>query len=215
MASDGPGSDDDDDDEDNDACDRSIEYEYADSAGLHQPLESCGTPVTQQKAIGASELGADIPGITHFQQPLPPLEISKGTGLVLDSRSATGHVQTYQELPTTSSDCLSWFDPFEVSTSAVTGLQPSWWTKSTMDEHRYCNSEPVDIGLLDLPQSSDGSKDKECLGSNGGNTTGDTEKKGSVTLTLSQVDAVVAQEIMGSVLKHSAGLKIRCIVNDD
>ena len=84
-----------------------------------------------------------------------------------------------------------------------------------MHEHCFHNSEPFDIGLFDMPGSSDDSRGKVYIESNGGNTTWENEKKGNVTLTLSQVGADVAQEIMGSVLKHSAGLKIRCVINDD
>lgn len=211
---DGPDGDDDDDD---DACDGSSEGEYTGSAGLHQPQEPFGTAVTQQETIIAPEPGIDSPSITHFQQSDAPLEIPQGTCSFFDPNwtGATGQVQTYQELPKPGSDHLSWFDPFEVSTSTVAGSKPSWWAKSPMDEHCFHNAEPFDIGFLDMPGSSDDLRGKGRLESNGRNTTWENEKKGSATLTLSQVDPDVAQEIMGSVLKHSAGLKIRCIVNDD
>lgn len=214
VVGDGPDGDDDDDD---DACDGSSECEYTGSARLHQPQEPSGTAVTQQETIVAPEPGIDSLSITHIQQPHAPLKIPQGTGSFFDPNwtGATGQVQTYQELPTPGSDCLSWTDPFEVSNSTVAGSQPSWWTKSPMDEHCFHNSKPFDIGFLDMPGSSDDSRDKGHIESNSGNTTWENEKKGSVTLTLSQVDPGVAQEIMGSVLKHSAGLKIRCIVNDD
>ncbi len=84
-----------------------------------------------------------------------------------------------------------------------------------MDEYCFHNSEPFDIGFLDMPGSSDDSSGKRHIESNGRNTTCENEKTGNVTLTLSQVDPDVAQEITGSVLKHSAVLKIRCMVNDD
>ncbi|MCJ1269494.1 hypothetical protein MMC22_009386 [Lobaria immixta] len=214
----GDGSDrDDDDDDDDDTCERSSECEYTGSVGLHHPQEPSGTAVTQQETTVAPEPGIDSSSIMHFQQPHAPLETPQGTGSFFDPSwtGATGQVQTYPELPTPGSDCLSWLSPFEVSTSTVTGSQPSWWTKSPMDEHSFHNSEPFDIGFLDMPRSSDGSRGKGQIESNGENTTWENEKKGSVTLTLSQVDPDVAQEIMGSLLKHSAGLKIRCIVNDD
>ncbi len=215
VVGDGPDGDDDDDD-DNDAYDGTSTYEYTGSAGLDQSQEPSGTAVTQQERIVAPESGLDSRTITHFQQPHAPLGIPEGTSSYFDPNwtGATGQVQTYQELPTPGSDSLSCFDPFDASTSTVAGSQPSWWTKSPMHEHCFHNSEPFDFGLFNTPGSSDDSRDKVHIESNGGNTTWENEKKGSVTLTLSQVDADVAQEIMGSVLKHSAGLKIRCIVND-
>ena len=211
LVGDGPDGDDDDD---NDACDGSSECEYTGSADFHQPQEPSRA---QQQMIVAPEPGIDSPSITRFQQPHALLETPQDIDQFFDPNwtGATGQVQTYQELPTPGSDCLSWFDAFEVSTPSVAGSQPSWWTKSPMHEHCFHNSEPFDIGFLDMPRSSDESRGKGHLESNGGNTTGENQKKGSVTLTLNQVDPDVAQEITGSVLKYSAGLKIRCIVNDD
>ena len=95
-----------------------------------------------------------------------------------------------QKLPTPGSDCLSWLSPFEESTSTVAGSHP-WWIKSPMDEHFFHNPEPFDLGFLDVPRSSDDS------------------------LILNQVDPNVAHEILGGLFKHSAALKIRCIVNDN
>lgn len=214
VIGDGPDRDDDDDD---DACDGSSECEYTGSAGLHQPQEPSGTAITQQETIVAPESGIDSPSMTHLRQPHAPLEIPQNTGSFFDTdrTGATGQIQTYPELPTPVSDYRSWFNPFEVSTSTVAGSQTSWLTKSPVDEHCFPNSECFDIGLLDMPGSSDDSRGKGHIESNGGNTTWEYEKKGSVTLTLTQVEPDVAQEIMGSVLKHSAGLKIRCIVNDE
>ena len=208
---------DDDDDNNNDAFDGSSECGHTDSVGLLQPQEPSETAVTRQETIFTPEPGIDSPIITHFQQSLAPLEIPQDTGSFFDPdwTGATGQIQTYPELLTPSSDHLSWLDPLEVSSSTMANSQPSWWTKGPMDEHCFHNSEPFDIRILDKPRSSDDSRGEGHTKSNGGSTTRENRRKGSVTLTLSQVDPDVAQEITGSVLKHSAGLKIRCIVNDD
>ena len=213
VIGDGPDGDDDDDD----ASDGNSECEYTGSAGLHQPHEPSRTAVIQQKPSVALEPGIDSPSITHFQQSRASLEIPQDAGSILDPNwtGFTAQVQTYPELPTPSSDCLSWFDPPEVSTSTVASSQPSWWTESPVDEHYFQNSEPFDIGLLGMPGSGDDARGRGHIESNGGNNTLDHDRKGSATLTLRQVDPDVAQEIMGSLLKHSAALKIRCIVNDD
>ena len=215
VVGDGPNGDEEDDD-DTDACDESSEYGYIDSAGLDQSQEPSGTAVSQQETIVAPESGLGSRNIAHFQQSHAPLGTPQGTGSNFDPNwtGATGQVQTYQELPTPGSDSFSCLDSFEASTSTVASSQPSWWTKSPMHEHCFHISEPFDIGLFGMPGSSEDSRGKVHIESNGGNTAWENEKKGSVTLTLSQVDADIAQEIMGSVLKHSAGLKIRCIVND-
>ena len=208
---------DDDNDDDNDACDGSSEYEYAGSAGLNQGQEPSATAIIQQEAIVTSESELNSRNITHFQQSQAPLGILQGTGSYFDPiwTGAMGQIQTYQELPTPGSDSLSCFDQFEASTSNMAGSPPSWWTDSPMHEDCFQSSEPFEIGLFDIPASNDDSRCNVHVESNSGNTSWEKERKGSVTLILSQVDADVAQEIMGSVLKHSAGLKIRCIVNED
>ena len=213
----GDGSDGD-DDGDNDAGDGCSDCEYTGSANFHRPQEPSEATVTQaQQTIVATEPEIDDPSVTRFQQPHTLLEIPQGTGSLFEPNwtDSTGQVQTYQELPTPGSDCLSWLDSLEVTTPTVAGSQPSWWTKSPMDEHCLHNSEPFDVGFLDMLSSRDDSRGKGHIESNGRKATGENQKKGSVTLTLNHVDPEVAQEITGSVLKHSAGLKIQCIVNDD
>ena len=212
----GPDGDDDDDDDDG-ASDGNSESEYTGSAGLRQPHGPSGTSVTQQEPSVVSEPGTDSLSITRFQQARGLMEMPQDSGSIIDPSwtGFAGQAQTYRELTTPGSNALSWFDPLEVSTSTTAGSQPSWWTKSPVDEHRFHNSEPFDIGLFGMPGSNDDLKGRGHVESSGRSNTWDNDRKGSVTLTLSQVDPDVAQEIMGSLLKHSAALKIRCIVNDD
>lgn len=208
----GDTADGDDDDDDDDACDESSNFVYASSARMHQPQEPPGISVTPRETNTRVALKPTIrsPSITHFQQPHIPLEIPQSTGAFFDwSRTNTpGHVQTYPELPTPASDCPSRFYPSEVSTSAIANSQPLWHTRSSMEEHCFRDPEPFDIGFFDMPGSSDEPKNNRHIENNGGNTPMESSKKGSVTLTLCQVDPDVAQQIMGSVLKHSEGLKI-------
>ena len=83
-----------------------------------------------------------------------------------------------------------------------------------MEEHCFRDPEPFDIGFFDTPGSSDEPRNNGHVESNGGDTTVEYEKRDSVILILNQVNPHVAQEIMGSVLKHSVGLKLWCIEND-
>ena len=184
---------------------------------MHQPQEPSGISVTQQETNVASKPTIRAPSITHFQKPRLPLVIPQSTGAFFDwSRTnTTGHVETYQELPTPASDCPSWFYPSDISTSAIANSQPLQHTSSSVEEHCFRDPEPFDIGFFDTPGSSDEPRDNGHVESNGGNTTMEYQKRGSVILTLCQVDPDIAQEIMSSVLKQSVGLKIRCIVNDD
>lgn len=201
-------------DNDNDTSDEISDFGYTSSVGLQQSQEMSRATITQQPINVASEVEIDSPGIPHFQQSITPLEIPQATGSLfdLDWTGATEQIQNSQALPTPDSDCFSRFDPHEVSTPTVAD---SWWTTSPIDDDCFRNSSPLDIALLNMPESSNGSRGQGHLESTGRNTSWGKEKKGNVTLNLSQVDPDVAQEIMGSVLKHSAILKIRCTVNDD
>lgn len=201
-------------DNDNDMSDGISEFGYTGSVGLQESQEPSGATVTRQETNVASEGGGDSPGITHFQQSNTPLGIPEGTGSLFDLSwtGAAEQVQNSQALLTPDSDCFSRFDPLEVSTPTVAD---SWWTNSPIDDDCFRNPTPLDIALLNVPESSDGSRGQGHIESMGRNDSWGKEKKGNVTLNLSQVDPDVAQEIMGSVLKHSAILKIRCTVNDD
>ena len=221
MVSEGPGRGNGEDD--NGTCEGSSESEYTGSAELQEPWgPPTGSALTRlQQSNVTPEPGIHTPSTTHFEQTLTSLDIPQDTGSLscdMNWTGATGQAQTDQALPTPLSDYFSGFDPFEpfeVSTPNIAGSQPWCWTKGPMDERDSHNAEPFDIGCLDLPGSSDHSKDKAHSDGSDENTAWENAKKGSITLTLSQVDSVVAQEIMGSVLKHSASLKIRCIVNDE
>lgn len=225
MVDDGPqGADGEEDDDDEDACDDSSEYDYTGSSELHQAPELSRTAISQQEISISSELKIDGMDIAHFQQPHASLETHKGATSMFEPHwtGTTGQIQTYGELPTPGSDSLSWFNPLEVTTSQAAASQTPWLARSPMDEQYFQNSGPLDIGYFDIPGSKDDSRSKECVENSvspnayiHGENTRENKKKGSVILTLSQVDPHIAHEIMGSVLKHSAGLKIQCVVNDN
>lgn len=207
----------DNDDDDDETCDGGSGYESSSLTRQHQPQDSFGTAVTQQETIIAPGSAIDSPSIMHPQHSRGPVEIPQDTALFLDPNwtGATGQVQAPEELPTPSSDNLSWLDPFEVSGSNMAGSQPYWWTKSSIDERCFQSSAPFDTSFLYMPESSDVAKSKGDIERIGVNAAEGNEEKGSVTVTLNKVDPNVAQEIMGSMLKHSGCLKIRCIVNGD
>ncbi|KAJ5512745.1 hypothetical protein N7463_002297 [Penicillium fimorum] len=134
--------------------------------------------------------------------------------------SAT-NMQNQQGLSVPYNDCLSWSDPFQVSSLTTSGSEFPWWENGTMDQHCFPRSVSPHAAVCE------GDREAEDICSMGGPgvyvdadiemQSGDAvlenEQKGSVILTLNGVDPSVAHEIMGSILTHSAGLRVRYVFN--
>ncbi|KAL9079840.1 MAG: hypothetical protein Q9157_001296 [Trypethelium eluteriae] len=225
MVNGGPqGSDGEEDDGDEDACDENSECEYTGSSELHQAQESSRGIMTQQEISIPSELRIDPVCIPHFQQPHTSSATHLTTNSVFEPHwsGTTRQDQTYVGLSTPCSGSTAWFNALESTTSDAAASQTPWLAKSATDEQCFQNPALLDVGYFDIPGSKDGSSNHVGIENNAsasvyahGETRKEIKQKGSVTLTLSQVDPCIAHEIMGSVLKHSAGLKIQCIVNDN
>ncbi|KAI9677124.1 MAG: hypothetical protein M1822_008233 [Bathelium mastoideum] len=215
MSNDGPQRDERGEvDDDDDAHDNTIEFDLTGSSDAM---------ALQDISISSDYKIDDAMGTAQFQEPpsISVTQISTSSMFEPQLTDTARQVQIYGELPTPASETLSWFDPLETTTPHGVASQTSWSGKSTMDEPLFQNSGFCDIGCFDVPGNRGESRSVGCV-ENSSNTSayihnenaGEHRKKGSVTLTLSQVDPYIAQEIMGSVLKHSAGLKIQCVVND-
>ncbi|KAI9667685.1 MAG: hypothetical protein M1821_000502 [Bathelium mastoideum] len=201
-------------DDDDDAHDNTIEFDLAASSDAMAPHDI---------SISSNFKMDDAMGIAQFQQPHSVSVTQIGTGSRFEPRltDTARQVQVFGELPTPVSETLSWFDPLETTTPHGVASQTSWLGKSTMDQPLFQTPGFSDIGCFDVPGSRGESRSVECLEKSSNTSAyihsenaGEHRKKGSVTLTLSRVDPYIAQEIMGSVLKHSAGLKIQCVVDD-
>lgn len=110
---------------------------------------------------------------------------------------------------------LSPCNPFE-GASTTPGSEFPWWDNaanqhyfpSVVQPNTRMPGKPEDRNAVDRLHNID------IRGIHGGDNILENEQKGSVTLTLDQVDPSVAHEIMGSMLKHSAGLKVQYIINN-
>jgi hypothetical protein len=104
----------------------------------------------------------------------------------------------------------------DVTTSSASDPQPVWWYTGDV----FHSAGSFDQAMFDMPDDNGepsrrvGEMSCADRSTQRGSSPGTSRKKGSVTLTLSQVNPDVAHEIMGSVLKHSSELKIRCIIED-
>lgn len=89
------------------------------------------------------------------------------------------------------------------SASTMVGDRTDWQIDSTMQIQRE-KAEPSDkSGQLNVMELIDYDPQIQADAAEKG------KRKGSITLTLSQVDPCIAQEIIASVLKHSDDLRIR------
>ncbi|KAL9095876.1 MAG: hypothetical protein Q9165_001873 [Trypethelium subeluteriae] len=210
--------------DDEDASDDGSECRYTVLSELHQAQNPSSTAMAEQEMSISSELKVDPISIAHFQQPHAHLEAHLTTNSIFEPHwSGTARQdQTYEELSTPYSGSPTWFNALEATASNAAASQISWFAKSATDEQMFQAHDILDDGYLDIPGSKERPSSKEHVESSAstcayahGETAREVKQKGSVTLTLNQVDPYIAHEIIGSVLKHSAGLKIQCIVNDN
>lgn len=169
------------------------------------------------------DLGVGSPSVAGFQQTHGILMTPDSAGTMFDQNwvGSTENMQNHQELPVPDNDWLSWYSPFEGSSSTASGSQFPWWENGPVDQHCFPSSVSSDAGIFEVAgrvgdingMGGLESNIHASIGMHSGDTVLENEQKGSATLTLDQVDPNVAHEIMGSMLKHSAGLKIRCVVN--
>ncbi|KAJ9302073.1 hypothetical protein DTO271G3_939 [Paecilomyces variotii] len=192
--------------DDNTSDDRS-ECEYTDGRDI---------PVDPDLGVGSSS----VAGFQHTHGSLTTA-YSAGTTFGQNWAGTTNYMQHHQEPPVPDNDWLSWCSPFEGSSPTTSSSQIPWLENGPAAQHCFPSSILSDTGVFEVSGNSGLINSMGGLGSNMDTSTrmhdGDmfleNGQKGNITLTLDQVDPNVAHEIMGSVLKQSTGLKIRCVVN--
>ncbi|KAJ5598870.1 hypothetical protein N7537_008954 [Penicillium hordei] len=131
------------------------------------------------------------------------------------------NMQNQQGLSVPHNDCLSWSDPFQVSSLTSSGSQFPWWENGTADHHGFPSSVSSHAAVCEVGGKAEdissmggpGAYVDASIEMQGGDAVLENERKGSVILTLNEVDPTVAHEIIGSILKHSAGLRVRYVFN--
>jgi hypothetical protein len=168
------------------------------------------------------DLGVEFSSVSGFQDTHELPMIPNSAAAILDQSwfgSAT-EMQNQQRLSVPYDDWLSWSNPFEGSPLTTSGSQLPWWENSPADQHCFPSSVSplveVCVGGKVENISSTGGPGVNVDASiemQAGDAVLRNEQKGSVTLTLNGVDPNVAHEIMGSILKHSAGLRVQYVFN--
>lgn len=171
------------------------------------------------------EFGAASSSCSEFQRTneLPITSNSTHAGLDQWWVGSTSDIHNDQGGIISGTDWVPWSSNFEQSPSIVSASEGLWGEEGFPDQSCFFDPQPSGVDLYEFSGRCGGTGDMEYAG---GDVDGSIpiqqsesslgkERKGSVTLTLDQVDPTVAHEIMGSMLKHSAGLKVRYIFNGE
>ncbi|KAJ6180057.1 hypothetical protein N7519_010518 [Penicillium mononematosum] len=165
------------------------------------------------------DLGVKFSSVSGFQDTHELPMIPNSAGAILDQTwfGPATDMQNQQRLSVPFNDWLSWSNPFEGSPLDTSGSQLPWWENGPADQHCF----PGSVGVCEVGGKVENISSMGGSGVNvdtsiemqAGDAALENEQKGSVTLTLNEVDPTVAHEIMGSILKHSAGLRVRYVFN--
>lgn len=188
-----------------------------------------------EETVKATELGAASMIMPNYQHSdtflaVPALE-SPGSTFNMFDPSCVGtsdHSSLNSAIQTPDSDWMSWLNSLEADTSVSPESRPSWWDEGSTDQHYFHNSGygSSDVNMAGIPDGNNSSRARKRVkgeaspraslrpGARDENPAKDNVQMGLVTLSLDQVDPIIANEIIGSVMKHSAGLKINCTVNN-
>ncbi|KAK0382419.1 hypothetical protein CLIM01_00232 [Colletotrichum limetticola] len=204
-----------------DVFDEGSECEMTDSSGNQKHQLVMDMSLLSEEPVETTELGPTsmiIPDYRHSDTFLavPALELPGTTFNMFDPSC------------TPDSDWMSWLNSLENDTSVSLKSRPSWWDEgltdqSYFDDSSYGSFDVNTAGISDTIHISRARKrvkgetsPRASLGpmTPAENPSKDNGQMGLVTLSLDQVDPIIANEIIGSVMKHSAGLKINCTVNN-
>ncbi|KAG7084149.1 hypothetical protein JMJ78_0009588 [Colletotrichum scovillei] len=218
-----------------DVFDEGSECEMTDSSGNQKPQLLMDMSLLSEEPVDATELGPTstiMPGYRHSDTFLavPALELPSTTFNMFDPSciGTSDHSSGNSAIQTPDSDWMSWLNSLETDTSVSLESRPPWWDEGPIDQSYFHDSSygSFDVntaGISDTIHISRARKrvkgetsPRASLGpvTRAENTSKDNGQMGLVTLSLDQVDPIIANEIIGSVMKHSAGLKINCTVNN-
>ncbi|ETS86537.1 hypothetical protein PFICI_00365 [Pestalotiopsis fici W106-1] len=167
----------------------------------HQVIQGS---VVEHYAITAPE-SMDCNSIERLRYAVPSSDAGQGIQepLGFGWTGSQEHLQSNSDLLTPESACISWLDPFQASVASnFASPQYQWWSGTPTDELGFQNTESLDLGYFSLPEGD-----------------GNPSSRESVQDSLDLVDDSphdnpdVARRIIGSVLEHGEGHKIRYSFN--
>ncbi|KAK9414371.1 putative Carrier domain-containing protein [Seiridium unicorne] len=201
--------------DDNNTRDDHSDYATPDSLMPQLPPEiTRGSLVKHYTTPAAEPMGCH--GAERLRYPQRPSNVTQGVheSLGLGWTGSVEHSQPHPELLTPEDIRMSWLDPFQASASSLTSPQYPWWSGTPTEELNFHNPGSLDMGLFSLPETNTVLSGRESIhdsldvveGPSHDESGRDDDGRGSITLTLDQVDPVVARRIIGSVLEHSAAI---------
>ncbi|KAK1635918.1 hypothetical protein BDP81DRAFT_43638 [Colletotrichum phormii] len=239
MANNSPGGNDEEescDGDGDDVSDEGSESELTDSRGKEEHRLLIDMNLLFEDPVEATELGAASTIMSDNQQShtfleVPALELPGSTFNMFDpsciGNSDLSSINSASLTPDT--DWTSWLNSLEADTSVSPDSRPSWWDEGSTEQHYFHDSgygSSIDVKMAGIPDSNHSPRARKRVkgeaspsaslrpGARAENPLKDNVQMGLITLSLDQVDPIIANEIIGSVLKHGAGLKINCTVNN-
>ncbi|KAK2037947.1 hypothetical protein LZ31DRAFT_155467 [Colletotrichum somersetense] len=242
MAKNGPDGDDEGEENCNGDGDNSFdegsESELTDSSGKQKHQFLMDMDLLAEEPVKAAELGAAHTIVANYQHShtsrvAPALDLQGNIISTLEMFDPSpidtpDHSSANSVSPTPDSDWISWPNSLDADTSVWPDSGPSWWDEgpagqNCLHDFGYGGSDFNMAGISD-GNHSPGARNRVKAptsprasprpGTRAEKPRRDSGPMGLVTLSLDQVDPIIANEIIGSVLKHSAGLKINCIINN-
>ncbi|KAK1657133.1 hypothetical protein BDP55DRAFT_686730 [Colletotrichum godetiae] len=239
MANNSPGGNDEEescDGDGDDVSDEGFESELTDSRGKQKHQLLINMDLLSEEPVEATELGAASTIMSDYQQPhtfleVPALELP-GSAFNMFDPSCIGnsdHSSANSASLTPDTDWTSWLNSLEADTSVSPDSRPSWWDEGSTEQHYFHDSgygSSIDVNMASISHSNHGPRARKHVKGEASPRASvrpvartedplrDNGQMGLITLSLDQVDPIIANEIIGSVLKHSAGLRINCTVNN-
>ncbi|KAL0779162.1 hypothetical protein CaCOL14_003646 [Colletotrichum acutatum] len=218
-----------------DVSDEGSESELTDSSGNQKHQLLIDISLLSEEPVEATELGAAsaiMPNYRHSDTFLavPALELPGSTFNIFDPTCmrTSDHSSVNSAIRTPDSDWMSWLNSLETDTSVSPDTRPSWWDEGPTDQNYFHDSSygSSDVNMAGISDSIHSPRARKRVKGEASPRASlgpvaraeypsrDNGQMGLVTLSLDQVDPIIANEIIGSVMKHSAGLKINCTVNN-
>ncbi|KXH44028.1 hypothetical protein CSIM01_12181 [Colletotrichum simmondsii] len=207
-----------------DVFDECSECGMTDSSGNQKHQLLVDMSLLSEEPVEATELGPTstiIPDYRHSDTFLavPALELP-GTTFNMFDQSCIGtsdHSSGNSAIQTPDSDWMSWLNSLETDTSVSLESRPSWWDEGPTDQSYFHDSSygSLDVNMAGISDTCHSSRARKRVkgetsprASLGPVARAETPSKdngqmGLVTLSLDQVDPIIANEIIGSVMKHN------------
>jgi hypothetical protein len=218
MGNKSESEDDEDDDEEEDEENNDMTGDF----DLHM-IDQSASPMPYFTSAGEVHVGKD-PLLTPMSQAgNPSLSFDwdwSDTAAFYTATQEQNQQGQHQQQPTPPNGSSPWYEQLGGVSPSLGASNPhlNYLTPTSIPE-QYFDFNAMDPSLLEMYRDNGQQLDTTALQpelsptGNGSSSPNSHDRKGSVTVILNQVDADVAQQIIGGVLRHTANLSIRLQMN--